>query len=86
MSAILCRARLLEGGCETKCYVLFHVCCFSYPKNVFLLCFFPLLCAERPRKSPGGISGVIVAALLTCRSGSFSFRIDKGRRVCVCEI
>lgn len=42
----------------------------------FLAFFFPLFCVESPRKSPGGISEIIVAALLSCRSGSFSFRID----------
>ncbi len=66
----------VRGGSKTD-YVLFHVCCVSY------LFFFPLFYIERPRKSPRGISGIIVAALLTCRSGSISFRIDN---VPMCDI
>ncbi len=78
----ICRARLWEG--EARQIVMFY---FMYV--VFLIlkmvsCFLlPFVCIERPRKSPGGISGIIVAALFTCRSGSFSFRIDN---VPMCDI
>lgn len=60
---------------ESRQIVMFrflHVV-FVIIKTLSFLTFIAFSSVECPRKSSGDVGGVEVAALVTCRSGSFSF-------------
>lgn len=72
-------------GGESRQIVMFrflHVV-FVIIKTLSFLTFIAFSCVECPRKSSGDVSGVEVAALVTCRRGCFSFGSNNGT---VCDI